>query len=531
MTNSYLKALAEASMAELPALLRAQQADAARIQNDVALDIIATACDTEFGRAHGFADVRTVEDFRRAVPVSEWADYADASKRMQEGEADILFPGKASAFIGTSGTTGAAKFIPDSSVGEAVKAEVVRLRTAEMARNFPYLMQPGNRVFSISNSAAGRLTSAGIRVGTASGQAAGAADTDMLSLPAAVLVAPNMTSELMDYLTVLYNMAQPNVVALACNNVAQFAEVVRLMNDRADAFIADIENGTFSCEFTDEALAETLAKDWKPNPARAAELRAILEKTGGLSVGDVWPRFSFVGCWTSGSVGRSVAEHRSLFPEGTVFFDFGYGASEGKLNVPFQPNDPYGYPAVFGVFFEFAPLDGGEPVLLSAAQDNVDYELVITTYSGLYRYNIHDIVRVRTTPEGCKTLAFVAKASDALVVGGVRLYAHELTEIIEGYERTSGSFLRVFQGFEEAGALRVEAEPDPASPLCEAELEAYLCKALEARGIALSRFVKLPEGTRDRLFLHKGASGGNTKQTKIPVFPSPSADPQPARRR
>lgn len=520
MANEYLQVIVDATAPELPARLRAQQADAERVQRDVLLDIVSAARDTEFGRAHGFADVRTVEDFRAAVPVSTWSDYADASERMQAGAEDVLFPGRASAFIGTSGTTGAPKYIPDSAVGETVKSEVVRLRTAEMIRCFPYLLAADSKVFSISNTAAGRLTSGGIRVGTASGQAAGASDARLLSLPVAVLMAPRMDSALMDYLTVLYNLAQPGVVALACNNVSQFAEVLQLMNDRAETFIHDIETGTFSCDLSGhDELAVQLRQGWKPDPARAAELRAILAEKGRLDVADVWPRFKLVGCWTSGGVGRSVEEFRRIFPEGTSFFDFGYGASEGKFNVPFRPDDPYGYPAVFGIFFEFAPLDGGEPVMLHEAADGVDYELVVTTYSGLYRYNIHDIVRVRTEPEGFKTIAFAAKASDRIAVGDATLYAHELTGMVEGYEREAGAFLRVFQGFVEDGALRVEAEPDPSRPFDADAFEAHLRAALAGRGIALSRFVELPGGTRDGLFLHKGASGGNTKQTKIPVFP------------
>lgn len=519
MANEYLQALRDASMSELPALLRAQQAEAALVQREVLLDIVRTARDTAFGRAHGFADVRTVEDFLARVPETEWADYAQDAERLQEGAEDVLFPGRASAFIGTSGTTGKAKYIPDSAVGEVVKSEVVRLRTAEMMRNFPTLLRPDSRVFSISNSAVGRVTSAGIPVGTASGQAAGASDARLLSLPVAVLRAPRMDAALMDYLTVLYNLAQPGVVALACNNVAQFAEVFALMNEQAESFISDIEHGTFSCAFANEDLRAELEQDWKPNPERAAELRRLLAEKGQLAIEDVWPRFSLVGCWTSGSVGRFVEESRHIFPKRVKFFDFGYGASEGKFNVPFQPDDPYGYPAVFGIYFEFKPLHGGAPVPLEEAEPGVDYELLITTYSGLYRYNIHDIVRVRIAPDGCKALAFVAKASDRVSVDGVELYAHELTELVEAYERATGAFLRVFQGFEEDGALRVEAEPDPFRPFDAAGFEAFLREGLAVRGVALERFVELSEGTRDGLFLHKGASGGNTKQTKIPVFP------------
>ena len=49
MANEHLQTLLDAPLSSLPVLMRAQQANAARVQREVLLDIVRTAQDTEFG--------------------------------------------------------------------------------------------------------------------------------------------------------------------------------------------------------------------------------------------------------------------------------------------------------------------------------------------------------------------------------------------------------------------------------------------------------------------------------------------------
>lgn len=59
----------------------------------------------------------------------------------------------------------------------------------------------------------------------------------------------------------------------------------------------------------------------------------------------------------------------------------------------------------------------------------------------------------------------------------------------------------------------------PHRPFSVEDFEASLREGLSERGVKLAGVKRLPEGSREKLFLHKNAAGGNSKQTKIPVFP------------
>ena len=81
-------------------------------------------------------------------------------------------------------------------------------------------------------------------------------------------------------------------------------------------------------------------------------------------------------------------------PVSTKCFEMGYGASEGKLNIPTKRYSIWVLLQSMSVFYEFRPLTRRRrhAVSLGSRKDGEAYELIITTYSGLYRYNMLDIV-------------------------------------------------------------------------------------------------------------------------------------------
>src|SRR5690606_26672657 len=68
---------------------------------------------TEFGKRHGFDQIRTYRDFQKNVPVVEYDDIRLDVVRMMRGEKNILWPGRTIHFSKSSGTTSdKSKYIP-----------------------------------------------------------------------------------------------------------------------------------------------------------------------------------------------------------------------------------------------------------------------------------------------------------------------------------------------------------------------------------------------------------------------------------
>lgn len=500
---------------QFPDVLRQLSQNPDEEQKAVLMDILQYAKDTEFGKKHHFSEIKSIEDFRKQVLVTEHSDYTDYTEKIIQGKPDILFPDTATEFGGTSGTTGKTKIIPESEAGDFVKRTVVKMRTAESARIYPEQTVAGKMKFTITNGTV--ISTDNQTITSASGQAVARADASAkakLVVPTELLQIKNIESPDLDYLTMLFGLANKDVIMIICNNLVHFYNLHKLLNKETERFFADIEHGTLSANIPKKDM-EVLLRLWKANPKRAAELREIYNKKGCLDVIDFWPSFGMVSCWLSSSVGRNAKEFAYLFPKDTLFLHWGYGATEGKFDIPVEPFSPKGIPALFGYFFEFLELGTKEPVTISETKPNTYYELIVTSYSGLYRYNIHDIITVNKGEDGLYRMEFICKSYDNIVIDGVTLYASELTEYIEKYEAENNIFLRYFRGEDENGKLLLRIEP--VSEFNCADFETYIKEKLTLKGIDLSRVEVMPQGSRNKALV-LDFDGKIVNQTKLLVF-------------
>src|SRR5690606_8640302 len=87
--------------------------------------------------------------------------------------------------------------------------------------------------------------------------------------------------------------------------------------------------------------------------------------------------------------------------------DHGLHASEGRMTIPLQDGTPDGLLDIESHFFEFIPESeaaSSQPTVLQAHElvPGESYFILLTTASGLYRYDIRDVVQctgyLHTTP-------------------------------------------------------------------------------------------------------------------------------------
>ena len=103
-------------------LRRLAAEDAVATQERELRALLAKAANTTFGRAHGFAAIKTVEEFQKRVRLRRYEDFwAEYWQRGFPNITDSTWPGRMPYFALTSGTsTGTTKYIPCSE--EMVRA-------------------------------------------------------------------------------------------------------------------------------------------------------------------------------------------------------------------------------------------------------------------------------------------------------------------------------------------------------------------------------------------------------------------------
>src|SRR5262249_47565374 len=89
--------------------------DPSGIQARTLLRLVSAARDTEFGLAHGFDAVRSVQEYQSRVPVREYRELRPYLERALHGDHSILWPGHTGDWIRTAGTTGPPKIVPLTS--------------------------------------------------------------------------------------------------------------------------------------------------------------------------------------------------------------------------------------------------------------------------------------------------------------------------------------------------------------------------------------------------------------------------------
>ncbi|WKY47087.1 GH3 auxin-responsive promoter family protein [Eubacteriaceae bacterium ES3] len=406
------------------------------IQSQVLLDILQQSAQTTIGKRYQFEKIGTVTDFQKTVPISEYSDYHQMITEItDQGSRDLLFSGAVSQFIATSGTTGTPKLFPESQLGSVVKALVSKNRAIKMMMMAKEVMEPDARVLAIANSSDYGVTKSGIRIGSASGQAASDLPPELLKkmvLPMELLLAKDLSNEVSDYLVMFYMLKEENLVGVVASNIAHFELLLDQSTDRFSELSEAIAEGNFSSkQAIPIELRVALEKQLLPDPDRAQMIRQAFEGGEKYPILKIWPKFSVVACWLSSSTGRVARSFKCRMPEQIKFLEWGYGASEGKFNIPDQVGDPAGPFADFGYFFEFLPPGQTKTKLLHELEEKKAYELIITTYSGLYRYNLKDLVWVKEIKGKMPRLEFLSKSAEKVTVNDHNIFVFELDQVLE----------------------------------------------------------------------------------------------------
>jgi hypothetical protein len=279
---------------------------ARRVQHEVLWAKLRRNAQSDFGRDHCLADIRSLQDFRRQLPISTYEDYRPYVERVKRGQIDAMFGpgGRVLMFALTSGTTDQCKYIPitpeflrEYRSGWSlwgVRAYVDHLRALRM-----YNLQ-------LTSDWRKFYTKGGIPCGNISGLAietAPFASRPMFILPRELMKVSDPLAK--QYVAMRIAMATPRIGVVMTANPSTLVEFARLASSHGESLLRDIHDGTLSQEIDlPPDLRQSLHKRIRrPNPARAKELQRLAGLTGDLRPAAFWPDLQLLAVWTGGPVG------------------------------------------------------------------------------------------------------------------------------------------------------------------------------------------------------------------------------------
>lgn len=325
------------------------------VQREVFLNLIDTAKHTVYGKAHRFADIKTIRDFQNRVPIVSYEDFYPYIERVMRGEQQVLWPSKIKWFAKSSGTTNAkSKYIPVSA--EAL--EDCHYKGGKDMLSIYVNNYPETKVFSGKNLAIGGSQQINPMDENAESFSGDVSAVIMKNLPFWAQLSRTPKLE----------------IALMENWEEKIEKIAKATLDENITSIAGVPTWTIFL------------------------LQRIMEMKGAKHILEVWPNLElFVHGAVSFTPYRSV--FKELVPSSKMHYMETYNATEGFFGIQDQKEATEMLLMLdYGIFYEFIPsedFDSNQPrtVDLRDVELNKNYAVVISTNAGLWRYKIGDTIK------------------------------------------------------------------------------------------------------------------------------------------
>lgn len=422
--------------------------------------IVRRNAETEFGRQYGFHDITTMEAFQRSVPISTYDDLQPYIMAGAQGSPNQLTKHAPVLYTTTSGTTGASKYIPMTPEGHRAKSRLMRLWLFALYRDHPGIT--AGKIMSVVSPEIESYMANGTPAGAESGHTYRNLPKPvrwMYSSPYEVFTVSDYEAK---YYALLRLAAGQDITCIVTPNPSTIVLLADRLARYGEEIIRDVANGTLSTNFAVPAAVRTTLR-LRPDPARARRLEKAAAAGGGaLLPGLAWPNIAAIGCWKGGTVGSYLTNFDHYFPQRPPVRDLGYLATEVSGSVPLSDEGDAGVAAVATSVFEFFPADDDRTPdgadLLSVDQLDVGkrYFVFVTTASGLYRYDMNDIVEVVDVFEKTPVLRFVQKGKGVVSFTGEKLYE---VQVIAAVERALASLRGRYHFISAVAEFVEEANP------------------------------------------------------------------------
>lgn len=364
--------------------------------------LVQTARYTEWGRKHGYAEIRSVDTFRERVPLQDYEHVKPWVQRMRQGEQNLLWPTDIKWYAKSSGTTSdRSKFIPVSreALEDCHYMGGKDLLAIHMGSN------PGSKLYQGMS-----LVMGGSSTIEQSRQDAYTGDLS----------------------------------AIIIRNLPVWVEIRRtpvIETALLDDWEVKIE------KMARETMREDVRSIAGVPSWTLVLLKRILEITGKRHIMEVWPNLEL---FMHGGVSFRPyrAQFEALIPSATMNYLESYNASEGFFALQDEPGrDELLLMLDYGIFYEFLPvedLDSEQPrtKLLHEVEPGRQYAIVISTNAGLWRYMPGDTVRFTSTAPyriqvSGRTRSFINAFGEELIVENadraMEAACHETGAVVNEY--------------------------------------------------------------------------------------------------
>jgi len=336
--------------------------DPQQAQQAVFSRILQRHADCAYGKHHHLTSEDNYAAVKEKLPVVRYDELHPWIERMKQGERNVLCQGELLAFEKSSGSTTAAKWIPFNQDLRDEFQEAIRAWMGDLYQRHPHLT--GGRSYWVVSplTHAEKITTGGIRVGLAN-------DDEYLGW---------WERKMSSWLRV--------------GNHTDLETTAKQLLAAKDLRLISV---------------------WNPS-----YLALLYEKMNSPQM--PWPQLQIISGWADGNAAADAEHIKKLFPHVT-FQPKGLLATEGVVTIPWGDDSLAAVPALHSHFLEFEDCHTREIYRVHELTQGHDYEVIITTSGGLWRYRLGDVVRVEGFAEKTPRLRFMGRVDGISDLRGEKL--------------------------------------------------------------------------------------------------------------
>ncbi|KAI3448149.1 hypothetical protein Pfo_004814 [Paulownia fortunei] len=382
------------------------------VQQDVLAQILTQNAQTEYLKGFNLDEATDRETFKSKIPVVTYEDLQPLIRRIANGDrSPILSAHPVSEFIFSSGTSGGeAKLFP--SIKQEPDRRLLLCNLVMPVMNL-YVkgLDKGKALYFMFSKSETKIQNGLLARSTLTGLYKSDHFKNRPYDPYNVFTSPIEAIYCVDTFQSMYTQMlcglyeREHVLRIGMAFASGLLRAIRFLQLNWQQLTHDIRTGSLNPKVTDTSIRECMTRIVQPNPDLADFIARECAKDNWEGIiTRIWPNTKYLDVIVTGSMAQYIPT-LDYYSGGLPIACTMYASSECffgiNLNPMCKPSEVSYTIMPNMAYFEFLPHEHNSPGLtppqlvdLVDVEIGKEYELVITTYAGLYRYRVGDILRV-----------------------------------------------------------------------------------------------------------------------------------------
>ncbi|KAG6666129.1 hypothetical protein I3843_01G009200 [Carya illinoinensis] len=422
------------------------------VQRRVLEEILSQNADTEYLRKFQLNGATDRDTFKSKVPVVTYEDLHPEIQRIANGDrSPILSAHPISEFLTSSGTSaGERKLMPTIREEMDRRQKLYSLLMPVMNLYVPGLDKGKGLYFlfvKAETKTPGGLVARPVLTSYYNSEQFKTRPYD----PYNVYTSPNEAILCVDSFQSMYTqmlcglLMREEVLRVGAVFASGLLRAIRFLQLHWKQLADDISTGTLNPKITDPSLRECISKIVEPNPELSEFItgECSAENWEGI-ITRIWPNTKYLEVIVTGAMAQYIPT-LEYYGGGLPLSCTMYASSECYFGLNLKPMSKpseVSYTCMPNMcYYEFLPHDPNAPALsrdspprlvdLADVEAGKQYELIITTYAGLCRYRVGDILQVTGFYNSTPQFRFIRRKNVLLSIESDKTDEAELQKAIE----------------------------------------------------------------------------------------------------